>query len=352
MSKIHAVEVLEALDAMVVDGHLDDGTADAIRLESQRIHDAHEAVARRYRVMELLGYVGAGLVLIGLLIIGGSAWTDLGAMLQLGLPALAGVLLLGAAWLVARATPGGRPAMVQRDHAARRILVGVMAACSAALMAISTLLLALGEEGFENEDVVAPAFMAACFVGLAVSVFAAWLANGPAPTIAVIGFLTGASIATLQTLGLVEGSNVVFLTLTALGMIIALGLARILSPQWLVQGAGLFLWVMMGGMNLAGGGMVGDDLSVWLGRAILVSAVVLGLILFASGSGWPWAAGTAVAAVGLTATWASSSLGTGFAMLLSGLVLVTAALLLFWLAKRSRPEPVKEPAPPLTPVSS
>ena len=115
------------LEHLVDDGRMSVTLADEV---SREFHTRHVDI--RGRLAELAGYGGAGLAILGVVLIGSQVWTDLGQILRAGIPALACAGLLLGAWAVVHGID-------LAAHPVRARLAQVMGFCSAIMGALTVL---------------------------------------------------------------------------------------------------------------------------------------------------------------------------------------------------------------------
>lgn len=285
----------------------------------------------KQRLAEFAGYVGAGLAVLGVVVIASQVWADAGRVLQALVPALlAGGLLLGA-YLIVRAVPH------ISEHPVRGRLAQVMGAAAAVFAVIST---AVAFNPDPPEDFRWQMFLATV-AGLAVAaVVAHWSPGFIASTsVAVLLFFAGMSF--------LEGLNVwqeeqfgvaLSLWMLLMGAFAAFVLYLVLPPAWLMRATGVGLWLMGSWMLMILGqdpyfGLAGW---AWAGRAAAFALVLAGTWIFTRGGDWPWAAGAAMAMALLVGLWSAEAINAGVALVIAGVVLIGVGLILAGLRHAER----------------
>lgn len=284
----------------------------------------------KQRLAEFAGYVGAGLAVLGVVVIASQVWADAGQVLQALVPAvLAGGLLLGA-YLIVRAVPH------ISEHPVRARMAQVMGAAAAVFAVIST---AVAFNPGAPEYFRWQMFLATV-AGLAVAVVVAHWSPGfiASTSVAVLLFFAGLSF--------LEGLNVwqeeqfgvaaLSLWMLVMGALAAFVLYRVLPPAWLMRATGVGLW-LMGSWTLL---FLGQDHDLpawaWAGRAAALALVVAGTWIFARGGDWPWAAGAALAMALVVGLWSAEAINAGVALLIAGVVLIGVGLILAGLRHAER----------------
>lgn len=288
---------------VVVAGALSGAGSGAI---SGPVADQGRAVSR---IVEVVAYLGAALVLAagGLFLV--ETWTDLGDAGQIGALVLV-ALVLGSAGLVARGT-----------EAVRRRLAGTLltGAGLAAGVAVG-LALELGENDWN--DVYLPGV-----VGAVVVTLIAMAGYRLAPTaVGQLGMLGGTLFATVGVTGAQDGEEELWVGLTILvvGLAwLALAERRVFSELSVARSLGVST-ALFGAQFVT---ILGEQ--ELLGYALTAGLVVLGVVLYLSTLDWPY---LAVAVIGVTLVvpeavndWTDGSLGAVGGVLVAGVALLLAS---------------------------
>jgi hypothetical protein len=134
--------IQSALRHLVEQGTLTPGQADAVRREldlppagahAAPGDDARSGIAWTSILAEVGGYVGAAFVLASAVVLSGPRWQDLSTAAQVAGLALPALAMLLAAFVIARATPGGWTVRERRGTGRRRRLVSALAVVAAGL---------------------------------------------------------------------------------------------------------------------------------------------------------------------------------------------------------------------------
>lgn len=296
---------------------------------SRELH--HPPIDVKQRLAELAGYVGAGLAVLGAVVIAAQVWADFGQVLQALVPAvLAAGLLLGM-YLVVRAVPH------ISEHPVRGRIAQVMGVASAVFALLAT---AVAFNPGPDEVFRWQMFLAA-LVGLAVAVVVAYWSPGfiASAAVGILLFVVGFSF--IDGLGVWEEQEfgiAMSLWMLALGVIAALVLSRFLPPAWLMQAAGVGLWLMGSWTLMIMSNDPYFDLRnwVWVGRAAALVLVVAGTWIFVRGGDWPWAAGAAIGMAILVGMWSAEAINAGVALVVAGLALIGVGVALAGLRRAER----------------
>ncbi|MFZ9987589.1 MAG: hypothetical protein ACO3ID_02055 [Candidatus Nanopelagicales bacterium] len=330
-----------------------------------RTHEQVQAVSphhwRQGPLPEIIGYVGAALVVSAGLNLIGQTWDSWPKAIQLAV-VVTGAVALYVASAVVTATVGGFAAL--RDHVIRRRLVGVLLAVAAPLIAAS---IAVGLDwagiSLEGEGNYWPLVMiSGAVVGTLV---AAWWAPGVVPTLAVaISSFIWLQIFIGTTLGPLE-QPVVIAAVSAVATVGWLIIApRLLPPRILTEALGvagfIILQVEHAFMALDFPPFL-DELAeqrltwaMWFSRIALLVFATVALILFARGASWVWAAGGVVAAGAGALSIAGQTFGLIAGLFVAGIILLAVSgVLLVARGRRgsthapqeAEPEATSAPAP-------
>ena len=284
------------------------------------------------RLPEILGYLGAALVVGAGFALVAQSWSSLSLATQTGVVASAMVALYIAAGALSL-TAGGRQHL--SEHVARRRLIGVLAALAAPLAAMTTAL-ALEWSGvdFGRRDEIT--MLIVFSVALIAAGFAAWWVPGIVPTIAVA--LTG-FMWIMTFLGSVIGPlespllDPIVLFVAASGWLLLA--PRLLSPAVLAEALGMaaFIFFQVPTAFFAFDRPMGLDADIewqmdaamWFSRAVLLGFAALALYLFARGRSWAWAVGGVIAAGVGAMSVAGQTLGLIAGLFVAGVVLLAAS---------------------------
>lgn len=288
---------------VVVAGALSGAGSGAI---SGPVADQGRAVSR---IVEVVAYLGAALVLAagGLFLV--ETWTDLGDAGQIGALVLV-ALVLGSAGLVARGTED------VRRRLAGTLLTGAGLAAGVAV----GLALELGENDWN--DVYLPGV-----VGAVVVTLIAMAGYRLAPTaVGQLGMLGGTLFATVGVTGAQDGEEELWVGLTILvvGLAwLALAERRVFSELSVARSLGVST-ALFGAQFVT---ILGEQ--ELLGYALTAGLVVLGVVLYLSTLDWPY---LAVAVIGVTLVvpeavndWTDGSLGAVGGVLVAGVALLLAS---------------------------
>lgn len=307
------------LEHFVDDGRMSVTLAEEVNRE---FHTHHVDI--RARLAELAGYAGAGLAILGVVLIGSQVWTGLGQVLRAGIPAVACAGLLLGAWAVIHHVD-------LAAHPVRARLAQVMGVCSAIMGAVTVMVAFPMPDG----DVEMPwQPTAALGVALVIAFAVSRWAPGFISTLAVGGFLFGFGMAAIPLLPIDQmGPGPFGLYMVALGAVAAFVLQKYFPPAWLTQLMGLYAW-LQGTLMLLVATEEYENMQnpqpywVWVGRLSAVLLVGIGTVIFARGGDWPWAVGAALAAAMLVGLWSAEVLNAGIALLVAGFVLIAVGVAL------------------------
>ena len=288
---------------------------------SRELH--HPPIDVKQRLAELAGYVGAGLAVLGVVVIASQVWSDFGQVLQALVPAVLSAGLLLGTYLVVHAVPH------ISEHPVRGRIAQVMGVASAVFALLAT---AVAFDPAPGETFRWQMFIA-MLVGLAVTLVVAHWSPGFIASAAVAILLFFAGLSFIDGLGIWEEEEfgIAFsLWMLVLGAIAALVLHRFLPPAWLMRAAGVGLWLMGSWVLMIMSHEPGFDLAnwVWVGRAAAVALVVAGTWFFVRGGDWPWAAGAALAMAILVGMWSAEAINAGVALVVAGLALIAVGVAL------------------------
>lgn len=257
---------------------------------------------------EVFGYLGSILVVVGAISVVAQFWEDFNLLVRL--------LVLGGAVVVL----WGAGALVDEDvdPALWRLRGGIWLLSSAALAGF-TAILAIDGFGWNGEPV-------AVLVGTSVALASAglWrLQDRPAQHLSTV---VGVAVAVGATAGWADGEAAVGIGLWLLGAVwVVGGLRRVLPPEFVAAPVGVGLALM--GAALTRGGS--ESFGVLFGLATAAALLGLGV---AAGRSWLTGGGVVglLVYVPSTATYFfADTIGVPVTLLLSGLVLLAAALFAF-----------------------
>lgn len=308
-----------------------------------------EAAARqswlRSPIPEILGYVGAALVGSAALNFVAQSWEGWSYTVRITVVAVALALLLAAAAGFTIAAGGPRALNESAEGQYRRIVGVCMAlATLATALLVNVIIDASGVPRTEDSD---PWILVTALAAFVVAAAGAWLARGVMTTLAVAGASGIVAIGIVNVIG-PEPAWVwpaVAFAGWAAWMVIA---PRILAVPVLAEALGM-AWVLVALAPVALAEQRGepgipmepmpDDLVVamWLARVMLALVAVAGLVLFARGESWAWAAGGIIAAAVAAMAVAGQALGWVAGLLVAGVVLLVVSGVLL-LARRREPD--------------
>jgi len=280
---------------------------------------------------EILGYVGAALVLSALLNLVVQNWPEWSLGLRATVVGIGAAALIVAA-LVITLVNGGRSRLRPPDEnvVVRRIVALVLALSVPLLGLLADVLLMMGaadEVGRPGGRLLGGA------VALLAAAGAAWWVRGAMTTLAAAGAAWWFGISLMIEVGDNTPAWVLPLTAAAVaGVWLALA-PRLLAIPALSEALGVaFLVTSQAPFALAAEDMeLGADADVagWLSRGILIAFALIGLTLFGRGGRWPWAAGGTIAGAlaalaigGETLGWIAGSFAAGVVLLVLSGVLV------------------------------
>lgn len=317
-----------ALQELVATGSLSQDQATEVTDRFESVFDRRSRASASRKWIELLGYVGAGVVIVNMLGLITLIADELDYSAQLTI--LAGLTLLAASVtvVVGRLSPGGFEELVRPANAARRRLVGALGVTTAVLTSATMLLLT------EQSSGPTPGWAPPVCFGTALLVVS--LVNAVAPgTLVTLGFALAALATTIASLAAFEGAfesqTIPFTALMVLGMLGALGLSHWLRPQVFAEVLGLLMWIFTAGglLFIDGSSDVSPDLAaVAVGTLGLVGLMGIGAWRFHTTSQWHWAAGAALAVALLVNRALAEALGGALALIGAGVVLVALSVML------------------------
>lgn len=244
-----------AVRQLVLDGVLSDEQAEAV---VAALHAATPSPVRRGWWIEVLGYVGGGLMLAGATALVGLSWDELSPTGQVSLLALVALVLAGTG-VVIGGGPGGLRRLADPSAAVRRRIVGVLFALASAISA-----LAVGVAVDNRPGVLAPV------IGLIVAVAGYAVVRTAVGLLAVgvfAAYAVAAGLSELTSSDVVQAAGLV--ALGGLGM--ALTLVGALVPRPL--GIGVAAAIALIGAQQPVGNPSND---VW--AYLLTTAVALGCL--------------------------------------------------------------------------
>jgi hypothetical protein len=278
----------------------------------------------RGRLPEVVGYLGAALVLTAAVVAVGQQWRDLAVAGRFSVSALGAVLLLAAAAVVVRSSPGQPRSLRDGTDDARRRLAGVLVVLAAPLAAIA--LGVLLENAGVDRVLLPSAVLAAAVAAAAVAV-----APGVVPTLglAVSSLVTAFGVTDLFD---APGQLLVTVVLLVTALLWTVVTPRVTRTPNLALALGLLLAVGTGFAAASGDGHVvlepGRGWLVPVGYATLAVLAVLGVVMFLSGRSWPWIGSAALSAAALVGTLADDALGPVAGVFIAGAVLLTLSAVL------------------------
>lgn len=300
---------------------------------------------------EIIGYVGAALIVSAGLNLISQTWESWPKVAQLAV-VLFGAAALYAASAIITVTGGGFAQT--RDHVVRRRLIGVLLALAAPLLAASfavaldwTGISLAGEGNYWPLAMVTVALLATCV--------AAWWAPGVVPTLAVafasfmwLQIFIGTALGPLEQPVFIAATSAV-LTLAWLAVA-----PRLLPPRVLTEALGVAGFIVL---QLAHAFMaldfppLLDDLAeqrltaaMWFSRVALLVFAAVALVLFARGWSWVWAVGGVVAAGAGALSIAGQTFGLIAGLFVAGIILLAVSGVLL-VARGQRPAVTSDPGP-------
>jgi hypothetical protein len=305
------------LEHFVDDGRMSVTLAEEV---SRDFHTHHVDI--RGRLAELAGYAGAGLAVLGVVLIGSQVWTDIGQILRAGIPAVVCAGLLLGAWTVVHGIDTAA-------YPVRARLAQVMGVCSAIMGALTVMVaFPMPDDGVDQPWQPTVALGVALLISFAVSRWVPGFISTLGVGIALFGF----GLAAMMQLPIDQpGPGPFGLYMVVLGAVAALLLQKYFPPPWLTQLMGLYAW-LQGTLMLLLANEEYEAMQhpqpfwVWFGRISAVVLVGLGTWIFARGGDWPWAIGAALAAAMLVGFWSAQALNAGIALLVAGFVLIAVGL--------------------------
>jgi hypothetical protein len=337
----------EAAAQLASDGVIEDRAVAELLQTHDRLQVQERERSRRSALIELAGYSGAALAVVGTAAISSQVWQEVDAAAQVFLLGLLGVALLTAGAVIARTTPSGPAALRSVEQAPRRRLVGVLGVAGAALMAAAVgvgLDSGLSDASREQWTWLVPA------TALAIAAAVHAVAPGVVPTLAIGGSLPATVLLALNGLGWLDPVWAAPLALLGIAVLGAVVLVRVLPPAILVEAVAVAAWLATAASLLGMGQDEGAPQSetttaLWLGRIGLVALIGLGAWRFWRGGSWPWAVAVAAGSAALIGLTFAEALGGAIAMTIAGIILILTSVLLLRTGRRSPPEDPLASAP-------
>jgi hypothetical protein len=300
---------------------------------------------RRGPLSEIIGYVGAALIVSAGLSLVSQTWDSWPKPVQFGV-VTAGALVLYATSILITLNAGGLGSL--RAHVIRRRLVGVLLVVAAPLVA-AAFAVALDWAGIviDAEGVYWP--LAVMSVGLVAAGLAAWWAPGVMPTLGV----AFASFTWLQVFfGQVLGPWEQPLAIAVVSAVATLGwlvvAPMLLPPRVLTEALGvagfILLQVAHAFMAFDMPPQLGDVAeqrlmwAMWFSRIALLAFATVALVIFARGGSWVWAVGGVVAAGAGALSIAGQTLGLIAGLFAAGIILLAVSGVLLVARTRHRDE--------------
>ena len=342
----------ESIEQALLTGDVTESAAEAIRTEHQRRAAAHAQQRNSRRIIELLGYAGGLLAIIGGSVVASSLLADDSGLWAVVMLALT-ICLTTATGIVAATTVGGFRAV--RTLPARRRATGTLAVAAGICAAATVWMLAEGS-GSTSDQAWATAGFA---VLLLVAIAATWLAPGAVPTLAVIGSAAGVLFSWADWAGWQQPEWAFGVLLVGYSAAVGLLLSWLLVPRVLVEALAVAGWLFGANILFWSSNTVvvtsdkvevqTTDIATQLGRFAFAMVILVGLVRYLRGGNWPWA----VAVVIAPAMWLmqdfDDELGTGVATLAAGLLLAGASVVLALLRRRTQrtqSAPLSDDVPP------
>lgn len=341
----------ESIDQALSVGAVTESAAEAIRTEHERRAAAQAQQRNSRRIIELLGYSGGLLAIIGGGVVAGSLLADDSGLWAAVMLALTICLVVATAIVTATAVGGFRAV---RDLPARRRATGTLAVAAGICAAATVWMLADGSARAEEQVWATAGFT----VLLLFAIAASWLAPGAVPSLAVVGSAAGVLFTWADQAGWQDPRWAFGALLVGYSATVGLLLSWVLVPRALVEALAVAGWLF--GANLLfwssrtyvidSGDLEAQtaDPATQLGRFAFAMAILVGLVRYLRGGNWPWA----VAVVLAPAMWLmqdfDDELGTGLATLAAGLLLAGASVLLAVLRRRTRDRTSTETASGVT----
>ncbi|GAA3721903.1 MFS family permease [Spinactinospora alkalitolerans] len=299
----------EALRGLVEQGVLSGAQAAAVR----EALDAAEPERSGVRWIEVVGYLGGGLVLAGAVVLVGASWDELTRTLKVVLLAAVTAAAIAAGVLTAGGVRDVAGSRRHRVPAVRRRIAGALFALAAATAAFAV--------GVALDD---HTVLASAATGLLVA------ALGYAALPTVLGLLTCAVLSVIAVLAAVEKipdepEPAWALALIALGLVWgALAVAGLLAPRALGLGAGATIALLGAQQPFYGGGV-----DVAWGYTLTLAVAVGCLVLYQRERAWvllvAGVAGVTLAVPEAVWDWTDGAIGGAAALLLAGAILILAS---------------------------
>lgn len=346
--QIHPLPVLApALDRLVSRGVLSPEQAASVLQEVDAAPDAAPTLppvrpAARARIVEAAAYLGGVLVAASAVAFLAQSWEDLSEVSRTLLLALAGLAAYAIGVLVAVALPGGRAAVREHVHAARRRVAGVLMALGSVLLAfLATRLL-----GLEDQTAV----LVGALVALVLLVAGQLLAPTAITEAGLLGatlLAVGAGTDLLLPDAVLDESDmgpdfvyvrqlpeiVIPVVLAVVGVLWGAVVARVLTLPVLAVALGSAA-ALVAALTLA----VGPD-PIWPGVVLLGCLAAVGIALNLATRAWPWIALAVLALTLLVFVVVAQQSAPALAFLLAGLVLLGGALGAWVLGRRQTRQP-------------
>lgn len=292
---------------------------------------AAEAPTKHNPLPEILGYVGAALVLSALMSLIMQNWPEWSLALRATLLGIGAGVLIAAA-VVITLVNGGRSRLRPPDEAVviRRIVALVLALAVPLLGLLTEVLIMMGSPGEAGRM---GSRLLAGGVALVAAIGAAWWVRGAMTTLAAAAASVWFATALMIELGQRWPEWTLPLIATAAAAVWLALAPRLLAVPPLSEALGVaFLLASLAPFALAAEDMdLGPEAATtgWIARGLLIAFALLGLTLFGRGARWPWAAGGTVAGAlaalaigGETLGWITGSFAAGVVLLVLSGVLV------------------------------
>jgi hypothetical protein len=281
---------------------------------------------------EIIGYVGAALIVSAGLNLVGQTWDSWPQIAQFAVVTVGVVALITAAAILT-VTAGGMRAL--RDHVIRRRLVGVLVVLAAPLSA-AALAIGLDWGGISLDARGSYWPLGVITIAVLMTAVAAWWAPGVVPTLGV----AFASFTWLQVfIGLVLGPMEQPVAIAAVSAVVTVAwlivAPRLLPPRVLTEALGVAAFIML---QVSHAFMaldfpplldeVGEQRltwAMWFSRVALLVFATVALVLFARGQSWVWAVGGVVAAGAGALSIAGQTLGLIAGLFIAGVLLLAVS---------------------------
>jgi len=335
---LHRDEVEAALGRLLERGVLEAEQVDAVRLElaaqAVEVGAAEPAGHRRVGrlVAEIAAYLGAALVAASVVVFLGENWGDLTVPARLLMLGGSGVTAIAAGCAVALTTRGGRAALRQHDHAARRRVASVLLVLGSVLVAILVQQLSIWSD--QVSGLVASLVCLALLAGAQALAPSAITEMGLlASTLLSVGLSVDLVVPEQQPMDYEQVPADVYAVTTSLvlvGLVWGALVARRLTLPVLAVALGCAT-ALVAGFTLSSVAST----SRLAGCGLLLLVVVVSVVAFLLDRAWPWLAATVIGLSLLVFVLVGQVGASALAFLAAGAALLVGSLLAAWLGRRT-----------------